>query len=59
MSSTTITRSASAAATWGSSAAATVERVLRVIGNDIPGEIVGHRIELYVTCDRCITADGS
>ena len=34
--------------------AATVERVLRVIGNDIPGEIVGHRIELYVTCDRCV-----
>ena len=33
--------------------AATVERLMRVIGNDIPGEIVGHRIELYVTCDRC------
>ncbi len=34
--------------------AATVERLMRVIGADIPGDIVGHRIELYVNCDECI-----
>ena len=45
--------------TVGEFRAATVERVLRVIGNDIPGEIVGHRIELYVTCDRCAGAEES
>ena len=37
--------------------AATVERALRAIGADIPGEIVDHYIELYVTCDYC-PADG-
>ena len=34
--------------------AATVERLMRAIGSDIPGEIVGHRIELYVTCVQCL-----
>ena len=34
--------------------AATIERLMRAIGDDIPGEIVGHRIELYVTCNQCI-----
>ncbi|MXY79950.1 MAG: transcriptional repressor [Chloroflexi bacterium] len=34
--------------------AATMERVMRVIGNEIPGEIVGHRIELYINCDPCV-----
>ena len=38
--------------------AATVERLLRTLGDDIPGNIVGHRIELYVNCDQCL-ADGS
>ena len=38
--------------------AATVERLLRTLGDDIPGNIVGHRIELYVTCDQCLE-DGS
>ncbi len=33
--------------------ATTVERLLRALGDDIPGNIVGHRIELYVTCDQC------
>ncbi len=33
--------------------AATVERLMKAIGGDIPGDIVGHRIELYVTCGRC------
>ena len=34
--------------------ATTVERLMRVIGNEIPGDIVGHRIELYITCGRCL-----
>ena len=34
--------------------AATVERLMRTLGDDIPGDIVGHRIELYVTCDHCL-----
>ena len=34
--------------------AATVERLLRAVGDDIPGDIIGHRIEFYVTCDRCL-----
>ena len=37
--------------------AATVDRLLRAIGADIPGKLVDHRIELYVTCDYC-RADG-
>ncbi|MDP6101933.1 MAG: Fur family transcriptional regulator [Dehalococcoidia bacterium] len=32
----------------------TVERVLRTIGADIPGKIVGHRMEFYVTCQDCL-----
>jgi Fe2+ or Zn2+ uptake regulation protein len=32
----------------------TVERVLRTVGADIPGEIVGHRMEIYVTCLGCL-----
>ena len=30
-----------------------VERMVRSIGADLPGQIVDHRIELYVDCDRC------
>ena len=33
--------------------AATIERLMRALGDDIPGDIVGHRIELYVMCNRC------
>ena len=40
--------------TVGEFRAATVERLLRAVGDDIPGEIVGHRMEFYVTCDRCL-----
>ena len=29
---------------------ATAERMLRAISSDIPGQVVGHRIELYVDC---------
>ena len=32
----------------------TIERVLRAIGGDISGEIVGHRIEFYITCKQCL-----
>lgn len=31
----------------------TVERVLRAVGAEIPGEIVGHRMELYLVCLDC------
>ena len=34
--------------------AVTVERLMRAVGDDIPGEIVGHRIELYITCVQCM-----
>ena len=33
---------------------ATVERLLRAIASDVSGEIVGHRIEFYVTCGPCL-----
>ena len=39
--------------------ATTVERLMRSLGNEIPGEIMGHRIELYVTCDRCASDESS
>ncbi len=34
---------------------ATIERLLRAIGEDIPGELVGHRIEAYILCEKCVT----
>lgn len=34
--------------------AATLERFLRALGAEIPGVIVGHRIDLYVTCPNCL-----
>lgn len=37
----------------------TVERLLRTLSKDIPGNIVGHRIELYIICHRCTTDQGS
>ncbi|MDD9994563.1 MAG: Fur family transcriptional regulator [Dehalococcoidia bacterium] len=39
--------------------ATTVERLMRSLGSEIPGEIMGHRIELYVTCDRCVEGEGN
>ena len=33
--------------------AATIDRALRAILAEIPGQIVDHHIELYVTCDDC------
>ena len=32
---------------------ATAERLMRDISSDIPGQVVGHRIEFYVDCKRC------
>ncbi len=34
--------------------AATLERFLRALSAEIPGVIVGHRIDLYVTCPTCL-----
>ncbi len=34
--------------------AGTIERVMRALDGDIPGGIIGHRIEVYVTCNRCL-----
>ena len=33
--------------------AAAVEQLLRSVGTDLPGQVVDHRIELYVICDYC------
>ena len=33
--------------------AASVERLLSSIGHELPGEVVDHRIELYVICGNC------
>lgn len=33
--------------------AASVEKLLRAIGDDLPGQVVDHRIELYVNCGYC------
>ena len=38
--------------------AETVEHLIKALGNSIPGDVVGHRIELYVTCDKCIKHEG-
>ena len=31
-----------------------IERLLRTIGEHISGEIVGHRMEFYITCKDCL-----
>ena len=31
-----------------------IERLLRAVGETMPGEIVGHRIELYMRCQECL-----
>ncbi len=36
----------------------TVERLLRTIGAEISGEIVGHRMEFYMVCRECLTVSG-
>ena len=37
--------------------AAAVERMVRSIATDLPGQVVGHRVELYVSCDSCPVGD--
>ncbi len=37
--------------------AGTVERMLRIVGEEIAGSIVGHRIELYINCSECLKAN--
>lgn len=32
---------------------ATIERLMKAIGSEVEGDIVGHRIEIDVLCDRC------
>ena len=34
--------------------AATVEHLMRTLADDIPGDVVGHRIELHIICGGCI-----
>ena len=38
--------------------ATAVERLLRSVSADLPGQVIGHRIELYVACDDCPTDKG-
>ena len=38
---------------------ATIERLMRALGERVEGEIVGHRIEFYITCGSCLGQDGS
>ena len=33
---------------------ASVERMLRLMAPEVVGELVGHRIELYITCQACL-----
>ena len=38
--------------------AAAVEQLLRSIGADLPGQVLDHRIELYVICGHCRAKSG-
>lgn len=35
-----------------------VERLIREISADIPGEVISHRLELYVNCHSCPASKG-
>jgi Fe2+ or Zn2+ uptake regulation protein len=37
----------------------TVERVMRSLGKEIDGDIVGHRMEIFITCNSCLAASRS
>lgn len=39
--------------------AATLERFLRALSAEIPGALVGHRIDLYIMCPSCLQAEQS
>ena len=34
----------------------TVERVMRSLEKEIDGDIVGHRMEIFITCNQCLAA---
>ena len=38
---------------------ATIERLMRAIGEDISGDIVGHRMEFYINCRECLALPAS
>ena len=38
--------------------AAAAEKLLRSIGADLPGQVLDHRIELYVNCGHCPAKSG-
>ena len=38
--------------------ASTVERLIRSVEDDIVGKVVGHRIEIYINCGRCLGGKG-
>ena len=40
----------------GEFSAATIERLIRSIGKDMAGEIVGHRMEFHIICEGCADA---
>ena len=42
--------------TVGEFRAVTVERLLKAIGGDISGHILGHRIEFDIVCQECLAA---
>ena len=44
--------------TVGDFRAVTVERLMRTVSDDISGEVIGHRIEFYITCEGCIRQKG-
>ena len=33
----------------------TVERVMRSLGKEIGGKIIGHRMEIFITCNKCLS----
>ena len=39
--------------------AAAVEQLLRSAGADLPGQVIDHRIELYVVCESCLADEGT
>ncbi len=37
----------------------TIERLVRAIGEDISGEIVGHRMEFHIVCEQCLAVSAT
>ena len=37
----------------------TVERVMRSLANEIDGDIIGHRMEIFITCNPCLSQRAS